>query len=150
MPNTIYDRTQHQLGSAPQTWLITGVAGFIGSNLLQALLSLDQRVAGLDNFSTGYSKNLDEVRAAVSAGQWSRFHFIQGDISDSATCQRACQGARFVLHQAALGSVPASIADPAAAHLSNVTGFFNVLAAAREAKVERFVYASSSAVYGDD
>ncbi len=150
MATTVYGRVQDELRAAPQRWLITGVAGFIGSNLLETLLRLDQRVVGLDNFSTGYRKNLDEVRILVTAAQWSRFECIEGDIGELATCQRACAGVQFVLHQAALGSVPASLADPAAAHRSNVTGFLNVLLAARDARVKRLVYASSSAVYGDD
>lgn len=150
MATTTYEQAQAELRAAPQKWLITGVAGFIGSNLLQALLELDQPVVGLDNFSTGYRKNLEEVRAAVSGEQWSRFECMDGDIADAATCQRVCQGVAFVLHEAALGSVPASMIDPASAHLSNVTGFLNILLAARDAKVKRLVYASSSAVYGDD
>jgi UDP-N-acetylglucosamine 4-epimerase len=136
--------------AVPRTWLVTGVAGFIGSNLLEALLKLDQRVAGLDNFSTGKRKNLEEVRALVPTAQWARFQFLEGDIGDLAACQRACAGVDFVLHQAALGSVPFSMKDPLASHRSNVTGFLNMLLAARDAKVKRFVYASSSAIYGDD
>jgi UDP-N-acetylglucosamine 4-epimerase len=145
-----YDQLQTELKVALQTWLVTGVAGFIGSNLLEALLKLDQRVVGLDNFSTGKRKNLEEVRALVPTAQWARFQFLEGDISDSAACQRACAGVDFVLHQAALGSVPFSMKDPLASHRSNVTGFLNMLLAARDAKVKRFVYASSSAIYGDD
>ena len=128
---------------------MTGCAGFIGSNLIETLLKLDQRVVGLDNFATGQKKNLAEVRSLVSAKQWSRFKFIKGDICDWAACRRACRGADFVLHQAALGSVPRSMEDPIATHESNVTGFVNMLVAARDAKVKRFVYASSSAIYGD-
>jgi UDP-N-acetylglucosamine 4-epimerase len=150
MALSTYEQTQATLRAAPQRWLVTGVAGFIGSNLLQALLTLDQEVVGLDNFSTGHAKNLEEVRQAVAASQWARFHCLEGDISDSAACQKACRGVNYVLHEAALASVPASMADPARAHRSNVTGFLNLLLAARDAKVQRFVYASSSAVYGDD
>ena len=150
MPNTIYDLVLAELRTTPQTWLITGAAGFIGSNLLETLLGLDQRVVGLDNFSTGHQKNLDEVRERLSQAQWSRFTRVEGDISDLATCHKVCSGVRFVLHQAALGSVPASMSDPVGAHRHNVTGFLNILLAARDAKVKRFVYASSSAVYGDD
>ena len=150
MPTTPYDLVQAELKAVPQKWLITGVAGFIGSNLLEALLSLDQRVVGLDNFSTGHRRNLDEVRGLVTAAQWARFECVEGDISDLATCQRVCAEANFVLHQAALGSVPASMVDPVEAHRNNVSGFLNVLLAARDAKVKRLVYASSSAVYGDD
>ena len=131
-------------------WLITGVAGFIGSNLLEALLKLEQKVVGLDNFSTGRYKNLEEVKASVSPGHWERFRFVEGDIADVKDCERACSGTDFVLHQAALGSVPASFADPAKCHRSNVTGFLNMLCAARAAGVAGFVYASSSAVYGDE
>src|SRR5579859_4769894 len=144
---TSYHQIQAQLRATSQKWLITGVAGFIGSNLLETLLSLDQQVVGLDNFSTGYHKNLEEVQAAVTPEQWARFVLLEGDIAEARVCQGACQGATFVLHQAALGSVPASMADPAAAHRSNVTGFLNVLLAAKQAGVKRFVYASSSAVY---
>ncbi len=131
-------------------WLVTGVAGFIGSNLLETLLKSNQRVTGLDNFATGHRKNLDQVRAAVSTAQWSRFQFLRGDIRRLQDCHRALQGVHLVLHQAALGSVPRSVNDPLASHASNVTGFVNMLLAARDAKVARFVYASSSSVYGDD
>ncbi len=146
---TAYDELQSKLRVAPNTWLVTGIAGFIGSNLLEALLKLNQRVIGLDNFSTGKRRNLDEVKDLVGPEQWARFRFQEGDISDLAACQTACVGVDFVLHQAALGSVPRSIADPLATHVSNVTGFLNLLIAARDAKVKRFVYASSSAIYGD-
>lgn len=146
---TTYQTLQTELRSAPRNWLVTGVAGFIGSNLLETLLRLDQRVAGLDNFVTGKPANLEEVRALVSAEQWQRFRFVKGDIAESGACREACQGADIVLHQAALGSVPRSLADPLASHRSNVTGFLTMLLAAREAKVGRFVYASSSSVYGD-
>lgn len=147
---TAYEQLLTQLTSAPRTWLITGVAGFIGSNLLESLLRLEQRVVGLDNFSAGHRQNLDEVRALVSPQQWGRFRLQEGDISDLATCRLAVQGVEFVLHHAALGSVPLSMSDPLACHRSNVTGFLNLLLAARDAGVKRFVYASSSAVYGDD
>ena len=145
-----YDELQTELKAAPQTWLVTGVAGFIGSNLLEALLKLDQRVVGLDNFSTGKHKNLEQVKGLVGPAQWSRFRFLEGDIADLAACQRACSGVDLVLHEAALGSVPLSMKDPLGSHRSNVTGFLNMLLAARDAKVKRFVYASSSAIYGDD
>lgn len=147
---TSYEKVQLDLKAAPRTWLLTGVAGFIGSNLLEKLLKLDQSVIGLDDFSTGKRKNLDEVKAAVTPTQWSRFRFIEGDIVDAKICSNACAGVDFVLHQAALGSVPASIADPLRCHRANVTGFLNVLTAARDAKVRRFIFASSSAVYGDE
>lgn len=145
-----YDDLQTELKARPRTWLVTGVAGFIGSNLLETLLKLDQRVVGLDNFSTGHRYNLDEVQTLVSAEQWARFRFIEGDIRNLADCQRACAGVDYVLHQAALGSVPRSIDDPLATHASNVDGFINMLVAARDAKVKRVVYASSSSVYGDE
>jgi UDP-N-acetylglucosamine 4-epimerase len=145
-----FNTLEKELAAAPRTWLVTGVAGFIGSNLLEALLKLDQRVTGLDNFSTGKNKNLEEVKALVSAAQWARFHFLEGDISDPTACQRACARADYVLHEAALGSVPRSITDPLGSHRDNVTGFLNMLLAARDAKVKGFVYASSSAVYGDE
>ena len=145
-----YDQLQTELKAAPMTWLVTGVAGFIGSNLLEALLRLDQSVVGLDNFKTGKKKNLEQVQALVSPARWARFRFLEGDIGDLAACQQACAGVDFVLHEAALGSVPFSMKDPLASHHSNVTGFLNMLLAARDAKVKRFVYASSSAIYGDD
>lgn len=145
-----YEKVQLALRAAPRKWLVTGVAGFIGSNVLEKLLKLDQSVVGLDNFSTGKRKNLEEVKAAVLPDQWSRFRFVEGDIIDAKVCSDACAGADFVLHQAALGSVPASIEEPLRCHRANVTGFLSVLTAARDAKVRRFVYASSSAVYGDE
>jgi len=132
----------------PHTWLITGVAGFIGSNLLEWLLSLGQAVVGLDNFSTGHPKNVDE--ALERGGIGARFRLIYGDIRDVGVCREACNGVDIVLHQAALGSVPRSIDDPLSSHDSNVSGLVNMLVAARDAKVQRLVYASSSAVYGDD
>jgi UDP-N-acetylglucosamine 4-epimerase len=152
MQNTMADfsEMQNRLRAAPQTWLVTGVAGFIGSNLLETLLRLDQRVVGLDNFSTGYQRNLVQVQELVGVKQWSRFRLLQGDISDLAVCQAACAGVDFALHEAALGSVPGSMADPAKTNQSNVTGFLNMLIAARDNKIRRLVYASSSAVYGDD
>lgn len=130
-------------------WLITGVAGFIGSNLLEALLKLDQSVTGVDNFATGHQRNLDEVRSAVSTEQWKGFRFIHGDICRLETCQTACEGVDYVLHHAALGSVPRSLENPIASHASNVSGFLNMLVAARDAGAKRFVFASSSSVYGD-
>lgn len=145
-----YEQLQQELRAAPRTWLITGVAGFIGSNLLETLLRLDQQVVGLDNFSTGHQRNFDQVKALVPAEQWARFSFIRGSIGDLTACQRACAGVDYVLHEAALGSVPRSMTDPLACHEANATGFINMLVAARDAKVRRFVYASSSAVYGDD
>lgn len=130
-------------------WLITGVAGFIGSNLLETLLRNDQQVTGLDNFSTGHRKNLDEVRLSVTPEQWARFRFIEGDIRDPQICVDACGGVDFVLHQAALGSVPRSIVDPLLTNANNVTGFLNMLVAAKDCGVSRFVYAASSSTYGD-
>ena len=144
-----YQNLQTALKAAPRKWLVTGVAGFIGSNLLETLLRLDEEVTGLDNFATGCRENLAEVEARTSPEQWKRFRFITGDIREAADCREACEGAELVLHQAALGSVPASMADPLACHEANVTGFLNMLLAARDAGVKRFVYASSSAVYGD-
>lgn len=130
-------------------WLITGVAGFIGSNLLEHLLKLNQRVVGLDNFATGYQSNLDEVQSLVHPDQWSRFTFIEGDIRNLAHCQRACEGVDYVLHQAALGSVPRSLNDPITTNAANITGFLNMLVAARDAGVKSFTYAASSSTYGD-
>jgi UDP-N-acetylglucosamine 4-epimerase len=137
------------IAKAPRTWLVTGVAGFIGSNLLEALLKLGQHVVGLDNFSTGFRHNLDQVEAAVGPKAWANFRFVEGDIRSLETCREACAGVDIVLHEAALGSVPRSIEDPITSHASNVTGFLNMLVAARDAKVKRFVYAASSAAYGD-
>jgi len=145
-----YHALGNQLKNAPKRWLVTGVAGFIGSSILQRLLELDQIVVGLDNFSTGSPRNLDSVRESVSPEARSRFAFIEGDIRDLETCRKACEGMDAVLHQAALGSVPRSIKDPIGSHLSNVDGFLNMLVAARDAGVGRMVYASSSSVYGDD
>ncbi len=144
-----YRELKEQLKTVPKRWLITGAAGFIGSNLLESLLRLDQVVIGLDNFSNGHNRNLDEVRRSVTHTQWKRFTFTEGDVREVAACQRACEGVDFVLHQAALGSVPRSIKDPVTSHDVNVTGFLNMLVAARGCKARRFVYASSSSVYGD-
>jgi UDP-N-acetylglucosamine 4-epimerase len=144
-----YQETLSELKVAPRRWLITGVAGFIGSNLLETLLRAGQTVVGLDSFVTGSKSNLEEVCGACSRADQSRFSFMEGDIRDAAICQRACTGIDFVLHQAALGSVPRSIAEPALANEVNVNGFLNMLVAARDQKVRRFIYASSSAVYGD-
>ena len=144
-----YQTVCEQLKYAPKTWLITGVAGFIGSNLLETLLKLDQKVVGLDNFATGYQHNLDEVKGCVSEAQWSNFNFIEGDIRQFADCQKACKGVDHVLHQAALGSVPRSIADPITTNDTNISGFLNMLTAARDAHVSSFTYAASSSTYGD-
>jgi UDP-N-acetylglucosamine 4-epimerase len=144
-----FTAVQEGLRGAPRSWLVTGAAGFIGSNLVEALLRLGQSVTGLDSFATGHRHNLDDVRAQVSPADWSRFRFIDGDIREAATCRAACAGVDYVLHQAALGSVPRSVKDPMTSHLSNVDGFLNVATAARDAKVKRLVYASSSSVYGD-
>ena len=144
-----YEAVKQTLLAEPKTWLVTGVAGFIGSNLLEALLLLNQKVVGLDNFATGYQHNLDEVRSLVSEVQWQGFQFIQGDIRDDAACQQAVAGVDYVLHQAALGSVPRSIADPLTTNAANITGFINMLQAAKEAQVSSFTYAASSSTYGD-
>ena len=146
---TKYEELLKSLPESPQTWLITGCAGFIGSNLLEHLLKLDQTVVGLDNFSTGKQQNLDEVQTLVSKDQWARLTFVEGDIRDLETCQKVCEGVDYVLHQAALGSVPRSIADPLTSHASNVTGQLNMLVAARDQQVKRIVYAASSSTYGD-
>jgi len=174
--SSAYAQLKTQLVSGKQTWLVTGVAGFIGSNLLEALLKLNQRVVGLDNFATGHQSNLDEVRSLVNAEQWANFEFIEGDIRTLSDCQKAmvyrhCEEqsdapiqatdsvmasvARqsipvdFVLHQAALGSVPRSLADPVTTNATNISGFVNMLVAARDAKVKSFTYAASSSTYGD-
>ncbi len=178
---TAFVQLQTRLQTTPHTWLVTGAAGFIGSNLLEALLKLDQRVVGLDNFATGHQRNLDEVQALVTPEQWANFHFIQGDIRNLEDCQQAMewkaplwrapnesllhapdprhcersaaihapQPVTYVLHQAALGSVPRSVEDPITTNSANITGFLNMLVAARDAKVKRFVYAASSSTYGD-
>ncbi|MFA7318053.1 MAG: NAD-dependent epimerase/dehydratase family protein [Sulfuricella sp.] len=161
---THYQNILTGLQQNPKTWLITGVAGFIGSNLLETLLAYDQLVVGLDNFSTGYRHNLDEVQGVVSAEQWGRFRFIEGDIRDLDTCRQATiyfppslAGERqgegvtvdYVLHQAALGSVPRSLEDPVTTNETNISGFLNMLLASRDAEVSRFVYAASSSTYGD-
>jgi UDP-N-acetylglucosamine/UDP-N-acetylgalactosamine 4-epimerase len=147
---TRYQQIKAELQRDPRRWVITGAAGFIGSNLLEQLLQLDQVVTGLDNFATGSRGNLEQVKALVSSEQWSRFKFIEGDIRDSAACHLACENAELVLHQAALGSVPMSLAEPLRCHETNVTGFLNILLSAKHAGVQRLVYASSCAVYGDD
>ena len=160
-----YDQTCEALLQTQHTWLITGVAGFIGSNLLEALLKLNQRVVGLDNFATGHQRNLDEVQSLVTPEQWANFNFIQGDIRNLDDCHMAMSyrhfresenpaihesiSVDFVLHQAALGSVPRSIENPINTNETNISGFLNMLVAARDAKVKRFVYAASSSTYGD-
>ncbi|MDC4984327.1 NAD-dependent epimerase/dehydratase family protein [Acinetobacter baumannii] len=144
-----YQTICEQLKQQPKKWLITGVAGFIGSNLLETLLKLDQSVVGLDNFATGHQYNLEEVQGLVTSEQWARFTFIQGDIRNLEECQKACAEVDYVLHQAALGSVPRSIADPITTNAANITGFLNMLVAARDAKVKSFTYAASSSTYGD-
>ncbi|HRO51666.1 MAG TPA: NAD-dependent epimerase/dehydratase family protein [Alicycliphilus sp.] len=165
---TPYQTLQTQLQAMPKTWLITGVAGFIGSNLLETLLKLNQRVVGLDNFATGHQRNLDEVETLVSPQQWANFQFIEGDIRNLEDCRRSMvfhplplgegggEGSPpnstpvdYVLHQAALGSVPRSIEDPITTNSANITGFLNMLVAARDAKVQSFTYAASSSTYGD-
>lgn len=144
-----YQTVCEQLEQAPKTWLITGVAGFIGSNLLETLLKLNQNVVGLDNFATGHQHNLDEVQSLVKPEQWANFKFYKGDIRSFEDCQTACAGVDYVLHQAALGSVPRSIADPITTNAANITGFLNMLTAARDAEVKSFTYAASSSTYGD-
>ncbi len=144
-----YPQVKKDLTNNPKTWLITGVAGFIGSNLLETLLMCDQHVKGLDNFSTGHQHNLDQVKLMVTKDQWNRFSFTKGSIRDENTCQSACEDIDFVLHQAALGSVPRSLENPQLTHANNLTGFLNMLVAARDQKVKRFIYAASSSTYGD-
>ena len=146
---TAFEALKKELEAAPRTWLVTGAAGFIGSNLVEALLLLGQRVVGLDNFATGSERNLAQVQASVGSERWARFGFRRGDIRDLVTCHTACKDVDYVLHQAALGSVPRSIEDPLATHAANNTGFLNMLVAARDARVRRFVYAASSSTYGD-
>jgi UDP-N-acetylglucosamine 4-epimerase len=146
---TAYRQLQARLRNERRTWLVTGVAGFIGSNLLETLLKLDQQVVGLDNFATGHQRNLDQVRGLVTPEQWARFRFVQGDIRKLDDCRAACAGVDYVLHQAALGSVPRSLEDPISTNATNIDGFLNMLVAARDAGVKRFVYAASSSTYGD-
>lgn len=146
---TPYEKLKNNLIDNKKIWLITGVAGFIGSNLLETLLKLEQKVVGLDNFATGHQRNLDEVRSLVSPVQWEKFTFIEGDIRKLDDCHKAATGVDYVLHQAALGSVPRSINDPITTNQVNIDGFLNMLVAARDAKVKRFVYAASSSTYGD-
>lgn len=146
---TQFDEIKSSLTKHQETWCITGVAGFIGSNLLEALLKLNQKVTGLDNFATGYQKNLDEVQSHVSSEQWSNFSFVQGDIRNLEDCNKAVEGADYVLHQAALGSVPRSLNDPITTNEVNISGHLNMLTAARDAQVKGFVYAASSSTYGD-
>jgi UDP-N-acetylglucosamine 4-epimerase len=146
---TKYEQIKQDLLAKPKTWLVTGVAGFIGSNLLEHLLKLNQTVVGLDNFATGHQHNLDEVQGEVSQEQWSRFNFIEGDIRNIDECKQAVSGVDYVLHQAALGSVPRSINDPATTNDVNISGFLNMLVAARDENVTSFTYAASSSTYGD-
>lgn len=146
---TAYKTILSNLHQTPKTWLITGVAGFIGSNILETLLQADQTVVGLDNFSTGFQHNLDEVKSLITPAQWNRFRFINDDIRNLDTCHEACLGVDYVLHQAALGSVPRSLENPINTNANNITGFLNMLAASRDARVSRFVYAASSSTYGD-
>ncbi|WP_339438661.1 NAD-dependent epimerase/dehydratase family protein [Pseudomonas sp. EA_15y_Pfl1_P104] len=146
---THYENLLKKLRASPKTWLVTGVAGFIGSNLLETLLDLNQNVVGLDNFSTGHQRNLDEVRLSVLSEQWNRFRFFEGDIRVLDDCNQACEGVDYVLHQAALGSVPRSLNDPIVTNATNIDGFLNMLVAARAAEVKSFTYAASSSTYGD-
>ena len=146
---TKYEDLIFKLKTNQYIWLITGAAGFIGSNLVESLLNLNQKVVGLDNFATGYQHNLDEVESIVTPQQWKNFTFLEGDIRDLTTCNNACKDVDYVLHQAALGSVPRSLEDPITTNECNITGFLNMLVAARDAKVKRFVYAASSSTYGD-
>lgn len=143
------DGVRSRLAAKPATWLITGAAGFIGSNLLEMLLKLDQKVVGLDNFFTGHRSNLDEVCARVTTAQWNNFRFVEGDIRSLEDCRISCEDVQYVLHHAALGSVPRSLQDPMLTNECNVTGFLNMLVAARDAGVLRFTYAASSSTYGD-
>ena len=143
-----YETLRAELKKSSRTWLVTGAAGFIGSNLVEHLLKLDQRVVGLDNFATGHRKNLNQLKDLVTASQWERFRFLDADLRVSHLCHEACTGVDYVLHQGALGSVPRSVADPVTSNEANVLGFLNIMLAARDAKVKRLVYASSSSVYG--
>lgn len=145
-----YADLKNHLAASPKTWLVTGVAGFIGSNLLETLLTLDQRVVGLDDFSAGTRRNLEDVRQSCGPARWLKFELIEGTIGDVETCRFACRDVDYVLHHAAIASVARSLKDPIGTNESNVNGFLNMLVAARDAGVRRFVYASSSSAYGDD
>jgi len=149
MAVTAYSDLIEGLIKTPKTWLVTGVAGFIGSNLLEQLLRINQKVIGLDNFATGHQSNLDEVRMSVAQDQWENFSFIEGDIRNLDDCKKVCSGVNYVLHQAALGSVPRSISNPIATNEVNIVGFINMLVAARDENVSSFTYAASSSTYGD-
>jgi UDP-N-acetylglucosamine 4-epimerase len=146
---TRYQKVREHLLTHQYRWLITGVAGFIGSNLLEALLSLRQKVVGLDNFSTGHPHNLAQIRSLTKEDAWLDFRFIEGDIRALDACRRACEGVDFVLHEAALGSVPRSIDDPIRTNENNISGYLNMLVASRDAGARRFIYAASSSTYGD-
>lgn len=146
---TSYQNILRHLKDHQYCWLITGVAGFIGSNLLQALLKLNQKVVGLDNFSTGYRNNLEQIEELVGEEAWRNFNFLEGDIRQLEVCRDACKGVDYVLHEAALGSVPRSIQDPIRTNENNISGFLNLLVASRDAPVRRFIYAASSSTYGD-
>jgi UDP-N-acetylglucosamine 4-epimerase len=150
MTATAFSRLNESMSRTPEAWLVTGAAGFIGSHLVEHLLRMGQNVTGLDNFATGHRHNLEGVRALVGESAWSRFRFVEGDLREPEDCRAAVAGAQYVLHQAALGSVPRSIADPLTTHAVNVDGTLNMLIAARDAKVKRMVYASSSSIYGDE
>ncbi len=147
--STRYQEVTASLQTDPKVWLVTGCAGFIGSNLLETLLSMGQKVVGLDNFATGHQYNLDEVQKTVTPGQWANFSFQEGDIRDLDACRKAVKGVNYVLHQAALGSVPRSLQDPITTNSVNIDGFLNMLVAARDEEVQSFVYAASSSTYGD-
>lgn len=144
-----FNRVLTTLRQTPKRWLVTGAAGFIGSNLLEFLLEHDQFVVGLDNFATGFQANLDEIKAKLAPAKWERFLFIEGDIRTLATCQLACENIDYVLHHAALGSIPRSINDPIMTNSANITGFLNMLVAVRDAKIQSFTYAASSSTYGN-
>ncbi len=144
-----YDSIRQKLLTAPKSWCVTGAAGFIGSHLVSTLLSLNQKVSGLDNFATGLRSNLDAIKTLVKPEQWDRFTFHEGDIRSAEDCAKALSGCELLSHQAALGSVPRSLADPVLSTSVNIDGFVQILKAAKEGGVQRVVYASSSSVYGD-
>ena len=144
-----YESAQNELKKNPKTWLITGVAGFIGSNILAKLLELNQKVVGIDNFSTGFKSNLDEVKSEISDLNWKNLSLIEGDIRDLEFCKNYIKGVDFILHQAALGSIPRSIKDPTETNSNNISGFLNILEAAKCNNIKKIIFASSSSVYGD-
>ncbi len=145
-----YEQCLEDLRAQPRKWLVTGCSGFIGSHIVETLLGLGQRVIGVDNLATGSQANINDVLEKVGSEAWAKFTFLEGDVRNLVTCRAACAGVDAVVHQAGFVSVPLSMQKPLDCHATNVTGTLNLLLAARDAGVRSFVYASSSAVYGDE